>query len=968
MAHNAANFKSDLVVTAEPTSSGLGPVVALLLSTVLFFAVFEFWNAWDDERRGAIDELTTVVELEAVAVDAYLSRVQTDLETFGNSLRSPANKINLDLALVMARKLNKAQPELSGFSVIEPNGNLLFTSDRGREPLPASLASEPSFMEAIRTFEQGASTNIGEPTVSLSQKLAFVPMRYAVRNPQGDLLFVVSASMPHEHLQSFWRNAPITTRASIGIVLDNGYLISRYPVQPNKSLQEVYGQVRSGAMIQYLRLNNFPTQGTVQGRANLEQHEALAAFRRLSNHRLTLFIMMPMSEIWQKWRDRVGLSLVSLLLLLAGISGAYCLLLTRQRQARLARRAGELALAESEAYFRLIMDASGDGIWDVNLQTHSYYFNPNYYRMLGYEPDAFPASRHAGIELLHPLDQPGVLAKFQEWIENSHEPHQLEFRMKMRDGSWAWIRDRAFVIERDAHNRALRIIGTHQDITAQKRIEHELSESELRFRGIFESAGSVMLLVESGSEIIIEANQAAAVFYGYPNAILTAMTVEQLTHRQAQQEVSDWGQLAMDNNLQYVISRHQLASGEVRDVEIYSTSIPFKGIPVDFYIVNDITERKTSADLLRTATSEAERANNAKSRFLAAASHDLRQPLTALGLYLEVLKSRSGYADDKLQANLSTCTANLGELLTDLLDISKLQAGVVVPEPRHFSASDLLSRLVAIHTPSAQDKGLRLRWRPCSTEAYADEVLLTRIVGNLVANSIRYTQQGGVLISCRRHQGKTWIEVWDSGIGIPQDKTEEIFEEYHQLNPNNPSRSSGSIGSGLGLAIVAKTAALMGLQIRVHSRIGKGSLFAVELPLGAHAPTPRQPILRQQPLRIALVEDNAGVLDALSCALQSRGHQVVAAATGAELLSRLGNIAPDVIVSDYRLRDGEIGTNVTEAVMQAFGKRLPVLIVTGDTDPEVLRDLRSKADLVLNKPLNFEQLLASIAQLGAEKE
>jgi PAS domain S-box-containing protein len=375
--------------------------------------------------------------------------------------------------------------------------------------------------------------------------------------------------------------------------------------------------------------------------------------------------------------------------------------------------------------------------------------------------------------------------------------------------------------------------------------------------------------------------------------------------------------------------------------------------------------------LLRTgefvaAKNEAERANRAKSRFLAAASHDLRQPLAALTLYVGALRYKLGPADGQMLANMKDCIASLSELLTDLLDLSKLEAGVVAPKVGEFAIADLLGKVVAAHAPEAMAKKLRLRLRPSTLTARADPLLLGRLLGNLVANAVRYTRQGGVLIGCRRRQGKTWIEVWDTGIGIAEDKTDEIFEEFRQLD--NDERGQGK-GSGLGLAIVARAAELMGLQIRVRSRPGRGSLFAVELPLGgsagadaaavpASAPTCR-------PTRIALVEDNDAVRQALAYSLAEAGHQVLAASGGAQLLALLDDRAPDIVVSDFRLGGGETGIDVINALRARFDPALAAIIITGDTDPAPLRSLAGSGVLVRHKPLDADALQAAIGELLA---
>ena len=241
----------------------------------------------------------------------------------------------------------------------------------------------------------------------------------------------------------------------------------------------------------------------------------------------------------------------------------------------------------------------------------------------------------------------------------------------------------------------------------------------------------------------------------------------------------------------------------------------------------DITARKDTEAALVASKAEAERANEAKSRFLGSISHDLRQPIFAISLYIDTLRSRLP-PGDTLLTNLKDCVGGLGAMLSNLLDLSKLDAGVVAPAVRDFDADELLAKVFAAHEPLARIKGLQLRARRFGRRGCTDPALFQRILHNLVANAVRYTNRGGVLVVPRYRDGRSWVEVWDTGIGIPHDKTDEIFEEFRQLD--NDERNAEK-GVGLGLAIVARTAALLGLQIRVASRVGRGSMFAVELPL-----------------------------------------------------------------------------------------------------------------------------------------
>jgi PAS domain S-box-containing protein len=374
----------------------------------------------------------------------------------------------------------------------------------------------------------------------------------------------------------------------------------------------------------------------------------------------------------------------------------------------------------------------------------------------------------------------------------------------------------------------------------------------------------------------------------------------------------------------------------------------------------DITERKRAEDALRAAKAEAERANDAKSRFLAAVSHDLRQPLSALSLYVGTLGAKLSPADDRLLMNMKDCVASLSEMLSNLLDLSRLEAGAVRPSVCDFPLGQVFTKVASAHAPEATIKRLSLRFGYFDAIAHTDPVLFERIVGNLVSNAIRYTDRGGVLIGCRRRQGKRWVEVWDTGIGIPADKTTEIFEEFKQLGNYERNRAKGT---GLGLTIAAKTAALLGLEVRVRSRPGKGSMFAVELPLGKNAEPVPQRQYAHRPLRIALVEDNADVAQALAYSLAERGHHVVAAPSRAELAPLLGNSPPDIVMSDYRLAGGETGLDVIAAVRADFGAHLPAIVITGDTDPRLIRSMAEKDIRLLHKPLDIDVLCAAIAEL-----
>jgi PAS domain S-box-containing protein len=485
----------------------------------------------------------------------------------------------------------------------------------------------------------------------------------------------------------------------------------------------------------------------------------------------------------------------------------------------------------------------------------------------------------------------------------------------------------------------------------------DLHESEMRFRTLIDNNNANIVQIDAANGQILDANAAACSFYGCTPEQVHTLSTLQITDLDPAQEAA--GRLAAATGMcnQFVLSI-RLANGEKRTVELYSTAITVGGKTRLVGIIHDISRRKLAEAEMRAAKAEAEKANRAKSSFLAAASHDLRQPLSALSLYIGVLKNRPHPENINLVSRIQACCDGLTGMLSNLLDVSKLDAGGIMPRKTDFRVQGILSSQVAVHAGEAAIKGLRIHFRPCGAlVTHTDQQLLTRMVGNLIVNAIRYTEKGGILVACRPHAGKRWIEVWDTGVGIPEDKTEMIFQEFTQLE--NGART---LGSGLGLAIVAKTAALLGLQIRLCSKIGQGSMFAIEVPPGrANPPDVFRSIVKS--LRIGLVEGNVELREAIVMALEAIGHEVVAASSGQSLFQQLGDRAPNIIISDYRLGDGETGLDVIDAARRSFNAHLPAIVMTSGADQEPIRSMGDRGILVAFKPFHiatFEMLFAQI--------
>ena len=388
----------------------------------------------------------------------------------------------------------------------------------------------------------------------------------------------------------------------------------------------------------------------------------------------------------------------------------------------------------------------------------------------------------------------------------------------------------------------------------------------------------------------------------------------------------------------------------------------------------DSTERKRVADALEAAKRQAELATAAKTRFLAAASHDLRQPLQTLALLQgQLAKIVEGEKAQKLVTRLDETLGAISGMLNALLDINQIEAGVVRAESVGFPINDLLDRLRDEFTYHAQAQGLVLDVVPCGLSIQSDPRLLEQMIRNLVSNALKYTKRGKVLLGCRRRGETLSIEVMDSGVGIPEEELQAIFEEYHQLD--NAARDRGR-GLGLGLSIVRRLGDLLGHRVTVRSTPGKGSVFAVEVPLPQGGVALQTEQRRQErddraaeEVRrsgaILIVEDDPEVRGLLELLLKDEGHRTATAADGiaALELAAHGTILPDLILADYNLPNGMNGLQVTAKIRERLHRRIPVIILTGDISTRSLREIAHEDCVQLNKPVRLKELTQAIRRL-----
>ncbi|WP_448205252.1 PAS domain-containing protein [Azospirillum sp. sgz302134] len=534
----------------------------------------------------------------------------------------------------------------------------------------------------------------------------------------------------------------------------------------------------------------------------------------------------------------------------------------------------------------------------------------------------------------------------------------------------------------NAEGRVTHLIVSGIDITERKRTEEALRVTNERFRTALRNSGVVVF------------NQDRDLRYTWMHNPALGFTNETVVGKTDREIFEDRG----DADALTAIKRRVLDTGEGVREEIRIrqkgedhyfdlTVDPLRGH--DGAVVGitcaavDVTGRKQAEADLRRAREEAEQAAVSKSKFLAAASHDLRQPVQSLYLFAAALTDRlQGNPSLPLLDNMRQSLDTLKALLDGLLDISRLESGKIAVAPTEVRMGQVLGRLVAEYAPRAAQKGLELHAVPTRAWVRTDPAHLERILRNLIENALRYTRQGRILIGCRRAaKDRLRVEVWDTGVGIPADRLDEIFEEFTQLN------QSGDRGLGLGLAIVKRLSALLEHRVTVRSREGLGSVFAVELPRvvtdrdrarpAAARPSAAHPSASvdvRQPANdcevkgmVLVIDDEAIILLGLKAMLEGWGYSVLTARSGDQALERLraDGRRPQIVLADYQLQQGRTGPEALAAVQGLVGKDVPGIILTGDTAPERLDEARRNGFRILHKPVFPNDLRKLMASAGA---
>ena len=486
------------------------------------------------------------------------------------------------------------------------------------------------------------------------------------------------------------------------------------------------------------------------------------------------------------------------------------------------------------------------------------------------------------------------------------------------------------------------------------------------YRSLLEAAPDAMIVVDGDGRIAI-ANAEAEKLFRYSREKLLGEYIEILLperyrnrHTGERHDFVDAPRVRrMGVGMEFVGMR---SDGTEFPVEISLSPIHCSSGFFVSSVIRDVTERHRIEEALTTARQAAERANEANTAFLAAASHDLRQPVQALGLLTGALRrtTKDPLMLEMIQSQQESLDA-MTNLLNSLLDISRLDAGAVEPNIEEFPVGRLFGRLASELSRQAKQKKLLFDIESSQVRIRSDPNLLAEIIQNFASNAVRYTEQGGVRLTCTQEENEVSITVADTGIGIEPEQLENIFKEFHQIKNNRRKRE----GFGLGLAIARRLGGLLGHAITVESTPGVGSSFSVRVPLASvgHAAASSEPdTVSSGPVAsplIMLVEDDMKVATAWQLLLRAEGYRVATAESASEARIVLAKLRdpPRLIISDYHLANGSNGVEAVSVIRQDLGACVPAFIVTGDTS-KVVQDVENlENSRVMSKPINPDTLL-----------
>lgn len=618
-----------------------------------------------------------------------------------------------------------------------------------------------------------------------------------------------------------------------------------------------------------------------------------------------------------------------------------------------------LALAQREAKA---------GVWDWNLSSNKLTWSDELFLLFGLDPRTSAGTLETWQDLLHPADRQAASNRVSAAVRDRTALFN-EYRMVLPNGATKWIVAIGNT-SRDPATGTDRMTGLCFDVTAQKEAQQRARHSEARYQALIQQAADA-LVVHDFDGRIVEVNQQACDTLGYSREELLQMNLADIVSGfNLDQSRPFWSRLE-PGKPSSITSTHKRRDGSTFPVEVRFATLEIDGERLIMALASDISARVRAETLLLDSMRQLEEKELAKTRFLAAAGHDLRQPIAAASLFVDTLKYTSPTQhQSELIAKLEQSMKVFSGLLDRLLDISRFDAGLIKPRIVSLNLAELFNWLEQNFAASARDKGLRLHFfypKHRTLVARTDIGLLQSVLMNLVSNALKFTARGGVLVSARPRGDKVLLQVWDTGIGIPEVYLPHIFDEFYQVA--NPHRSRTG-GLGLGLSICRRSMAVLEGEIDCRSRTGRGSVFALTLPLNGEQQT-AEPALDDAPdeivdelwangKRIVVVEDDALVAAGMVNMLHEQGAKVRHFHNAEEALQHDDIADADYFIVDYALGGKLNGFQLLEALQYRQHTLLRAVILTGETSAQFIRSVADSPWPVLHKPVSYARLVASL--------
>ena len=819
-----------------------GLLVALLVGFVLLFGA----QSWRAEKADQVHHLQTVMELSEKAIDRYFVKIEAAMSVLAREVAAAGGEQNLADVQLLLKRFNELHPEATSVSFLRIDGQVLAASN-GAPPQARdfpNLATEPTYQHYLAELTPQLRMQLGRPLFGqVSQRWVF-PVRYVVRDALQRPTAVLTLSMPVEFLEEFWRKAPVAAKATIGLIRDDGYLLSRYPVPAALGHAGVYGGPRSGALVQHLKAEQFPTSGYVEGINELAGTAFGNAFIRLEHFPVTLFVAMPKAEYYNAFWRRVRVPYLLVALLAAIGAYGYRSALRRQRSWDEERQHNTSLLRESDREQRflinhllagVIVHGPDGGVLQVNAQA-CLLLGLSEAEMLGKVPidptwrfvredntpmpvDEYPVPRVLGTQAAQHGMVVGVL------------------KAGMDDPTW--LLGDAFP-ESDAQGQIRRVVVTFVDISPRRRIERVLAESESRFRMLYEhNMDGVLQTRPDGS--ILNANQAACRLFRTDEAGLRTLGRTGVTDPGDSRVGVLLAQRQRDGHARGEITMLR-ADGSRFEAEVASVLYTDPaGQPLTSMVVRDVTDRRR-AEAAVAAKELAEEANRSKSEFMARMSHELRTPLNAILGFSEVLELDRQHALHPVQrqrlGHIREAGGHLLMLINDLLDLSRIESGTMRLNIDRVdvmaTARDAVSEVATL----AAAQGITMHCHGPDQPlipVQGDRTRIKQVLLNLLSNAIKYNQPGGsVEVAIDGDPQQVRLTVRDTGMGMSPAQVQTLYQPFNRLGREH----TGVEGTGIGLVVSRSLVELMGGHISVISEPGLGSEFVVVLPVATHVLLP----------------------------------------------------------------------------------------------------------------------------------